>query len=58
MTKAEFLKQQTNDAIEIFEAHGSCPPTFAILFNDGTFESYGTSFGGLMTKDGESQCRC
>jgi len=52
MTKADFLKQQTNDAIEIYDAHGSCPPTFAILFDDGTSESFGTTFNGLMSKDG------
>lgn len=51
MTKAEFLKQQTDDVIEIFETHGSCSPTFAILLEDGTYKSIGTAFNGSSSKD-------
>ncbi len=51
MTKEEFLQQQTNDVIETFEKHGSFPPTFAILFDDGTTKSIATSFSGLESKD-------
>ena len=52
MTKKEFLKQQTNDVFENFEKHGSYPPTFAILYDDGSTKSIGTSFNGPMSKDG------
>lgn len=50
MTKAEFLLQQTHDVIEIFEECGSYTTTFAILYDDGTTDSFATQFDSLITK--------
>ena len=51
MNKKEFLIQKTRDVTEIFEKHGSYYPTFAILYEDGTTDSFATLFNGLESKD-------
>ena len=44
MTKEEFLQKETHDSIETYENHGSIPPTFTLLFNDGSTKSIGLIF--------------
>ncbi len=40
MTKEEFLSDQTRGVTEIFEKYGSYTPTFAVLYDDGTTDSF------------------
>jgi hypothetical protein len=51
MTKSEFLQQQTQDVIEVFEKYGDYAPTFAVLYDDGTTDSFATSFNGQEVKE-------
>jgi hypothetical protein len=44
MTKEEFLLKETRDLSETYEKHGSIPPTFTLLFNDGSTKSIGLMF--------------
>lgn len=39
MTKEEFLLKETSDLIENYQTPGSLPPTFNLLFNDGSTTS-------------------
>lgn len=41
MTTEEFLIKETRDLIESYKTHGSIPPTFTLLFNDGSSTSIG-----------------
>lgn len=50
MTKQEFLQQQTRDMIEVVEKYGTFAPSFAILYDDGTFDSFATHFDGPLSK--------
>ncbi len=51
MKKEEFLRQQTRDVTKFFEENGGYPPTFAVLYHDGTTKSVATSFNGQESKD-------
>jgi hypothetical protein len=51
MNKEEFLLDRTRDLIELFEKYGSYTPTFAVLYDDGTVNSFATSFSGQNSKE-------
>ena len=51
MKKDEFLSSRTRDLIEVFEEYGSYDPTFAILYDDGTTNSFATQFDGQQSKE-------
>ena len=44
MTKEEFLHKGTRDLTESYKTHGSNPPTFTLLFDDGSTESIALMF--------------
>ena len=50
MNKEEFLKKQKEDVIRIFEKYGGYTPTFAVLYNNGTTESFATDLGSDLLK--------
>jgi hypothetical protein len=50
MNKNEFLKKQKEDVIRIFEKYGGYTPTFAVLYNNGTTESFATDLGSDLLK--------
>jgi hypothetical protein len=44
MTEQEFLLKETRDLSETYEKHGSIPPTFTLLFENGSTESIALMF--------------
>lgn len=51
MKKDEFLASRINDVIEVYGKHRNYTPTFAILYEDGTTDSFSTQFHGDQSKE-------
>ena len=51
MKNNDFLEQEKQKMINIFEKYGSIVPTFTIQYDDGTITSFATNFDGNLSKE-------
>jgi hypothetical protein len=51
MKNNDFLEQEKQKMIKLFEKYGSIVPTFTIQYDDGTITSFATNFDGSLSKE-------